>query len=90
MSGRVETADFDLAGKHAIPFEVQLYKSGNYQVVTRSGLSVYHLSTDSLCAVVVDKNGDYVLRNYEPNGLASIDGSLSDNDLFMFKTGDLQ
>lgn len=90
MSGRVETADFDLAGKHAIPFEVQLYKSGNYRVVTRSGLSVYHLSIDSLCAVIVDENGDHVLRNYESNGLVSIDGTLSDNDLVMFKTGDLQ
>lgn len=68
-----------------LSFDLPLYLQGGFGLITRSGLTVEHLSTDNLCAVVENANGDQFMHNYEINGFANKDATPSDLDLMMYK-----
>lgn len=68
-----------------LSFDLPLYLQGGFGLITRSGLTVEHLSTDNLCAVVENADGDQFMHNYEINGFANKDATPSDLDLMMYK-----
>ncbi len=68
-----------------LPFDLPLYLQGGLGLITRSGLTVEHLSTDNLCAVVENADGDQFIHTYERNGFANKGDAQSDLDLMMYK-----
>lgn len=77
--------------KDLINFDLEKYKSGNYELITSDGRDVRILTTDlkgdfNIACAVMGKNGNMeTVEKYLPNGHYCIDNSADKRDLKMRK-----